>query len=73
VDPAGATADHLRCRFLLAQVYEQLAMAPQALRLLDELAPSASAEQAEKIARMRARLVSAGTSEVQPGPLDAEN
>jgi tetratricopeptide (TPR) repeat protein len=71
VDPGSA--DRQRCRFLLAQVYERLSRVPQALQVLDELHGRADGEQAEKLARMRARLALSGASEVQPRPLDAEN
>lgn len=69
----STTADRQRCRFLLAQVYERLSRVPQALQVVDELHGRADGEQAEKLARMRTRLASPGTSEVQRRPLDAEN
>lgn len=70
---AGGTEDQLRCRFLLAQVYEHLGLVTQALQVVGELQRVAGPEQAEKLERMRARLISHAASEVQPGPLDAEN
>lgn len=70
----NSTSDEQRrCRFLLAQVYERLGRIAQALQVIDELQAQADAEQLQKLARMRARLTSSGTSEVQPRPLDAEN
>jgi tetratricopeptide (TPR) repeat protein len=69
----GGTEDLLRCRFLLAQVYEHLNLVTQALQVVGELRSLATPEQAEKLERMHARLISHATSEVQPGPLDAEN
>lgn len=73
VSAAGVSEDHLRCRFLLLQVYERLGMRAQALDLVRGLLPSASVEQAEKLERIRTRLMASDASEVQPGPLDAEN
>jgi hypothetical protein len=69
----GGGEDGLRCRFLLAQVYEHLGLVTQALQVVGELRAVAGPEQTEKLERMRARLISHATSEVQPGPLDAEN
>lgn len=69
----AASDDQRRCRFLLAQVYERLGRTAQALQVIDELQGQADAEQLHKLARMRARLISSGTSEVQGRPLDAEN
>lgn len=65
--------DQRRCRFLLAQAYERLGRTAQALQLVDELQTQADPEQAQKLARMRARLASIGASEVPQRPLDAEN
>jgi hypothetical protein len=73
VPASPPTPDRLRCRFLLAQVYERLALVPEARRLIAELQPHADAEQAGKLTRMAARLDAASSSEVQPHPLDAEN
>jgi hypothetical protein len=69
----SASDDQRRCRFLLAQAYERLGRTAQALQVVDELQAQADPEQAQKLARMRARLVLAGASEVQQRPLDAEN
>lgn len=69
----SASEDQRRCRFLLAQVYERLARPAQALQVIDELQAQADTDQAHKLTRMRARLASAGVSEVQQHPLDAEN
>ncbi|MBA3697415.1 MAG: hypothetical protein H0W78_00920 [Planctomycetes bacterium] len=75
LERAGAVAsdDQRRCRFLLAQTYERLGRIAQALQVVDELHAQADPEQAQKLARMRARLASTGASEVQQRPLDAEN
>jgi tetratricopeptide (TPR) repeat protein len=73
VSATGGSDDHLRCRFLLLQVYERLGMTAQALDLVRDLLPSANPEQAEKLERIRARLALRAATEVQPGPLDAEN
>jgi len=70
---ASASEDQRRCRFLLAQVYERLNRTAQALQVIDELQGQADAEQLQKLARMRARLMLPGASEVQERPLDAEN
>lgn len=69
----GGNDEHRRCRFLLAQVYEHLGLVTQALQVVGELRIVAGPEQAEKLDRMHVRLTSHTASEVQPGPLDAEN
>ena len=72
--PTPATdEDQRRCRFLLAQVYERLGRVGAALQVIAELRPTATPEQGEKLDRMRVRLEAARASEVQKGPLDAEN
>jgi hypothetical protein len=73
VEAEGEGEDRRRCRFLLSQAYEHLARPAQALQIIDELRPTASADQREKLDRMRLRLAQATMTEVQPGPLDAEN
>ena len=70
---ASLSEDQRRCRFQLAQVYERLGLLAQALQVIDELEGKADTEQLQKLTRMRARLSSAGASEVQERPLDAEN
>ncbi len=69
----SVSEDQRRCRFLLAQVYERLGLLAQALQVIDELQGKADIEQLQKLTRMRARLSSSATSEVQEHPLDAEN
>ncbi len=70
---APLSEDQRRCRFLLAQAYERLGRSAQALQVIDELEGQADGEQRQKLTRMRARLSTSGTSEVQQRPLDAEN
>jgi hypothetical protein len=68
VEVSAQSQDHLRCRFLLAQVHERGGRGAEALEIIQSLRQRADAAQAEKLQRMEERLRAAVASEPPPGP-----